>query len=72
MSGDRAYNIRILIAHHNCPKMANSSNPARPVMQRTGTDYPNNNSYYQCPACETEIMLHTTIREADGGTQKES
>jgi len=57
------YRITIIMAHHNCPKFAGSSNPARPRMQSMGRDHVHNNMYYECPACQTTIMLHAEIKE---------
>ena len=61
------YKITVIIAHHNCPKLANSSNPARPVMQRFGRVHEQNRTYYRCPACDMEIMLQATVRDDQGG-----
>jgi len=55
--------ISLLIAHHNCPKLANSSNPARPVMKSIGKDDVHNSIYYGCPACGMEIMLSARVTE---------
>lgn len=62
---DVKFSIKIIMAHHNCPKMAGSSNPARPRMERIGTDYTTNNLYYSCPACGMEIMLNAKITEKE-------
>ena len=64
-SGDKKYHVSVLLAHHNCPKLANSSNPARPVMVLLGRDHVAQRNYYSCPACDTEIMLQVTINEKE-------
>ena len=68
----KKYKITLIIAHHNCPKLANSSNPARPVMERFGRVHSQNRNYYRCPACGMEIMLQATVRDDQGGKIDES
>ena len=57
------YKVSIILAHHNCPKMAGSSNPARPVFKALGKDHVRQHNYYVCPACGTEIMLQATVKD---------
>lgn len=55
--------MNLLLAHHNCHMLKDSSLPLRPVMLLTGKDYTANRYFYRCPACGMEIMLQVTVKE---------